>query len=299
MKILPQHIKSESDLVTSHNAVCDGFLLQALKKTEIAEPYIKDALQFWEELKKASNLNDLIKIDGIRNQLITAAGFSDKSQSHLSSQELIDSLKKVLDMIAEFSQDNWREQILYRNLLTKGDSLGGSMRNFTGALASIKFTGAALYALKAKNITPKITSSKGNPDKIQMIEWPGRIILFDKKSKITNTNIDVIYLDITGQKSELNYLLENRHIHIAMGELKGGIDPAGADEHWKTARSALERIRKSFKNNVPYLFFVGAAIERAMAKEIFDQLIDGRLTHAANLTSNKQLDDLVTWLISQ
>ena len=32
------------------------------------------------------------------------------------------------------------------------------------------------------------------------------------------------------------------------GELKGGIDPAGADEHWKTGNSALVRIRKAFED---------------------------------------------------
>jgi hypothetical protein len=33
---------------------------------------------------------------------------------------------------------------------------------------------------------------------------------------------------------------------IALGELKGGIDPGGADEHWKTAQAAFNRIRQAF-----------------------------------------------------
>jgi len=86
--------------------------------------------------------------------------------------------------------------------------------------------------------------------------------------------------------------------YIAAGELKGGIDPAGADEHWKTANSALDRIRTSFikEKTKPALFFVGAAIESSMATEIFEQLENGHLAHAANLTSNKQLEDLASWL---
>jgi len=35
-----------------------------------------------------------------------------------------------------------------------------------------------------------------------------------------------------------------------MGELKGGIDPAGADEHWKTANKALDKMRKPFTPNI-------------------------------------------------
>lgn len=57
-----------------------------------------------------------------------------------------------------------------------------------------------------------------------------------------------------------------------LGELKGGIDPAGADEHWKTANTALDRIRNSFAN-VGYSVktsFVGAAIANAMAVEILN-----------------------------
>ena len=87
--------------------------------------------------------------------------------------------------------------------------------------------------------------------------------------------------------------------YIALGELKGGIDPAGADEHWKTAHSALERIRAAFqeKNLNPSTFFIGAAIEKAMAREIFDQLQNGLLSNAANLTNEKQLVSICKWLM--
>jgi hypothetical protein len=55
--------------------------------------------------------------------------------------------------------------------------------------------------------------------------------------------------------------------YVALGELKGGIDPAGADEHWKTARTALDRMRKAFNGAgySPRTFFIGAAVEKKMA----------------------------------
>jgi type II restriction enzyme len=85
-----------------------------------------------------------------------------------------------------------------------------------------------------------------------------------------------------------------------LGELKGGIDPAGADEHWKTANSALNRIRTSFdkKKLKPQTFFVGAAIENAMAVEIFKLLKSGTMSNAANLTSDKQLTSVCDWIIN-
>ena len=87
--------------------------------------------------------------------------------------------------------------------------------------------------------------------------------------------------------------------YLALGELKGGIDPAGADEHWKTANSALNRIRTAFsnRNRFPKTFFIGAAIETAMAREIYQQLEDQILSNGANLTNEAQVVSLCAWLI--
>ena len=86
---------------------------------------------------------------------------------------------------------------------------------------------------------------------------------------------------------------------LAFGELKGGIDPAGADEHWKTAQTALSRIRDAFedKNLSPSLFFIGAVIVESMAQEIWQQLEAGTLKNAANLTNADQVASLCQWLV--
>jgi type II restriction enzyme len=88
--------------------------------------------------------------------------------------------------------------------------------------------------------------------------------------------------------------------YIALGELKGGIDPAGADEHWKTANSALERIRSGFRKLklVPQTVFIGAAIENSMASEIYKQLQKGTLDNAANLTDDEQLTTICEWILN-
>jgi type II restriction enzyme len=82
--------------------------------------------------------------------------------------------------------------------------------------------------------------------------------------------------------------------------LKGGVDPAGVDEHWKTANSALNRIRTSFEkvNISPNTFYIGAAIETSMAFEIFYLMQSGSLCNAANLTSERQLTTICDWMIN-
>ena len=45
--------------------------------------------------------------------------------------------------------------------------------------------------------------------------------------------------------------------------------------------------------------FIGAAIESAMAKEIYAQCISGQLNNCANLTKDNQLVEICDWLISK
>ena len=290
---------SVSDLVTTTAAICDGFLTQALAKIEKATPLIKEARQFRLALKSIPEIAGLLGCEEIYEDLLSAAGLSEKARSHLEKEELESVLGEVLRAIGKRSQRGWRDELVYRFLLTKGDALGGSMRNITGAFAGRRFSEAILHALDARGIKPAVRRSSNDREKIQEIEWKGRLLLFDKPPKFFGNNIDVILLGKLSRKTPTPDLLETQTAFVACGELKGGIDPAGADEHWKTARSALERIRASFPaDRCPALFFCGAAIETAMAKEIVAQLKDGRLTRAANLTVPKQVGELADWLVA-
>ena len=118
---------------------------------------------------------------------------------------------------------------------------------------------------------------------------------------VVKKNVDLSILDgtIDDLKKGKQSIIHSIDAYVALGELKGGIDPAGADEHWKTANSALERIRKSFskKKKKPQTFFIGAAIENSMASEIFKQLRTGSLNNAANLTNDDQLTSICEWIV--
>lgn len=290
--MIPKFIKKAEDLQTKHRAICDGFLAQALQKTEKAKPFVEEAKIFYQALKKVNSVEKLLQLTKHRNDLASACGFSDKAKYRLTTIELNDSIKRVLQQIYKESGKDFRENILYRYLLTKGDTLGGSMRNITGSSAGKKLTEKIIEKLGGKEITVK--SEKG---KIQRVLWNDKILLFDVKPPLMKNNIDVILLKVKPNISIEN-LLKDKTSYIACGELKGGIDPAGADEHWKTANTALGRIRKTFGRSCPHLFFIGAAIEMSMAKEIFRQLKEGKLSYAANLNEEEQLDDLVAWLLS-
>lgn len=293
---VPKFIRSSTDLVTPRKATVDGFLGQALEKTKRAQPLVAEAIKLFQCLKEVPDIHTCAALKPIRAQLLAAAGFSQKSLNHLSESEQQTALEAALRAIDATSPSDWRMDVFCRYLLTLGDALGGSMRNVTGAAGGARFSEAILAALVAKHVRPDVHKSDGG--KTQMIIWPKRLLVFDKTPKFIGKNIDVILLDSSRSRPSLQERLEAVEDYLACGELKGGIDPAGADEHWKTANSALIRIRTACAKVAPKLFFVGAAIETSMAEEIFAQLNDGRLSHAANLTVPRQLQDLAEWLVS-
>lgn len=296
---MTKHIEKASDLITSHKATVEGFLKQALTKTQKATPYSEAATKFHQALQKVEDINTLdvlLADENYRVGLIAAAGLSLKATSHLTKQELDDAIKSVFSTLRDNFGEAFRDEIVYRYLLTMGDTLGGSMRNYIGAEAGIKLTSAIRFALSAQQ--PAVTIKQSDKGKVQQIAWDSRLLLFDAKTKLVGNNVDVVLLD-TSLAPTFKELITIPQAYLSCGELKGGIDPAGADEHWKTARSALARIQTTFANynHRPALFFVGAAIERRMAQEIYKDLQSGLLTHAANLTVPEQVEDLAAWLI--
>jgi type II restriction enzyme len=124
-------------------------------------------------------------------------------------------------------------------------------------------------------------------------------LLFNNKVSIVRTNIDICLLAVSHSEltSQTN---DTPSAYVALGELKGGIDPGGADEHWKTASKALSRIRVAFARYGPVAptFFVGAAIATRMAQEIWTELEDGTLHNAANLNDLTQVSSLCQWLVT-
>jgi hypothetical protein len=70
-------------------------------------------------------------------------------------------------------------------------------------------------------------------------------------------------------------------------EVKGGADPAGSDEHWKTASRALSRIIEAAKDtgrSQPPLSFFGTTIVAKVAVEIRAWIDRGDLASAHNLS---------------
>jgi len=279
-----------SDLVTTSAAIAEGFVWQVTEKSERANRILQGLPNLAIEIDYYDGSTDSLS-DELVDFLLAAAGMSQKSLSHIPKDIQLELISRTIDL-DRLVDSRYQDELIRRALLTHGDSLGGEMRNVVGQRAQQLLSEAILNALENSGLKPQAKRSKQG--KITTIDWPGRQIIFDKKPRFIGKSIDLILLnDPSG--------IEKPSAFLACGELKGGIDPAGADEHWKTARSAFERIRDAFSGrglSSPKLFFIGSAIEDAMAKEIFKQLSDGSLEAAANLNYSKQLTEAISKLIS-
>jgi len=189
------------------------------------------------------------------------------------------------------------------------------LRNVGGALAQQKLTRAILSSLMlaktpyhwlhpmAKGWIPMSKQDAGIEFHARGLAWSAnggsRCIVYNLTVPLVRKNVDMCLFHCSPNECD-KAIYADPAAYVAVGELKGGIDPAGADEHWKTARTALSRIREAFgkQGYSPKTFFVGAAIVESMASEIWDELRAGTLDNAANLTKPSQVHALCDWLIS-
>ncbi len=318
-KIKPNSIiKKAADLVTPREKTRSGFISLALEKNYLAVPYIEEAKALKALANQTKKPQDLLHAQGLRVGLLTASGLSDKSLNHLTEEDKTIAIKGLIEKFLEPAGDSFIDELIYRYLLTKGDALGGRIRNLAGVLGERKFLRSMLsvlnlsgidYHWKDSDTDTWLSKPKDDTDiekRIKALYWlqntDHRLLIMNVTVPTVKKNVDLSILNGTPDdlKRGKQSIIYHNEKYIALGELKGGIDPAGADEHWKTAHSALGRIRTSFKKIKfePQTFFIGAAIENSMATEIFKQFQKGLLNNAANLTDDEQLTSICEWILN-
>lgn len=281
---------SANDLITKPEQTVSGFVWQATQKTELSTSYISKAINAKKRQLEFADIEKIFEDKELYDFIVGACCLSRKSLNHISKEAQTKIFTSLIDF-SQVPQTDYFDELVYRFLLTSGDSMGGSMRNLVGQSAQIMFTDQCISYLQSESI--KYSCQYSLSGKVTAISWENKLLIFDKKPKFINKSIDFILL-------AKSCSIENPSDYVACGELKGGIDPAGADEHWKTARSALERIHSAFKDRhavPPKLYFVGAAIEKSMAEEIEQLLVAEWLAGAANLNVKPQINAIIKDMI--
>jgi hypothetical protein len=306
------HINASNDLITSYEEIRAGFVSLALEKNRQATPYVEQARALKVRAQHASSPNDLLNLSDIQEALLATAGVSNKAAGHMMPEDKVEAVKGLIETFLIPAGEKFVEELVFRFLLTKGDALGGTMRNIGGALAQSKLNRSIISSLTLRGIkyawlhgpSNKWIETSGTEADIERqirgISWANngnkRTIVYNLSIPLVKNNVDLSLLDCN--HANLTQKVKDPGSYILLGELKGGIDPAGADEHWKTANTALIRIRTAFtnRNHTPFTFFLAAAIAKKMANEIWDQLERGELSNAANLTNPQQVASLAQWI---
>jgi hypothetical protein len=312
------HLSSSDDLVTTYEAIRAGFIELALEKNRRATPFVAEARALKAAASLANTPIELLNIQEIQPALLTAAGISNKAVARLQPEDKAEAIHGLINNFLDPAGENFVEELVFRFLLTRGDTLGGSMRNVGGALAQRKLTRAIISNLRiagkryqwlhsTNNTWMQMTDDDSDIElHLRGLSWPkgkqNRTLIYNLTVPLIKNNVDLCLFKCSpnglATKELAKHAYSSPELYIALGELKGGIDPAGADEHWKTARTALNRIQEAFGKLglKPHTFFIGAAIEKKMAGEIWSQLGNGILENAANLTDDNQIASVSRWL---
>lgn len=314
-----RHLDNASSLVTTYADYRSGFLEFALEKNKRSVPYIEQARALKVAALEAATPQELLDIPVIQTPLLFASGISQKAKKFLNDDDKKEAIKNLIDTFLEPAGEDFIDELVYRYLLIKGDSFGGKMRNVAGVIAEEKLTRSIISTLNLFEI-PYMWLDAREPKKpiwkkqlnndyeietfVKGLSWnlegKERTLLYNMTIPLVKKNIDICLFEGNPTNTTLDSFRKNNSKCLAFGELKGGIDPAGADEHWKTANSALIRIRTSFsaQNLYPNTFFIGSAIEKSMSSEIWDQLSNNTLANAANLTKPDQVSAICSWLVT-
>ncbi len=148
-----RHLNSAADLITPYEAIRAGFVAQALEKNRRGTPFIQQARDLKTAAERAANPHALLEMPDIQASLLTAAAVSDKALNYLRPEDRRAAIVNLIENFLLPAGDNFVEELVYRFLLTRGDTLGGSMRNYGGAIAQQRLS-AALIARMRNQGTP-------------------------------------------------------------------------------------------------------------------------------------------------
>lgn len=329
-----RHLQSADALITSPSSKCRLGAIAVIEDQRSRRDVELRARVLEYKVKQALTPDDLLHMPEVEGGLLTAAGFSHEALLRFGQvqrrQIILDFVENVLrpagSGFVEALLTHFVEQSVALAQITPQRSMQAwSQRQLALCVVSeLYVSGRTFQWLHRGHTRWQAGNTLWDCMVVKALAWTvegrPRILVFDFLAPFITSEYDVVAAQANGDsrpashnvaicllhstpeqyrsKAKRPMVVRDAEFYVALGELKGGIDPAGADEHWKTANAHLSRIRRSFDalESTPQLFFVGNAIEASMAGEIWNQLENGGLSNAANLTVDRQAVSLVSWL---
>ena len=202
-------VSSDKELITSHAQTRAGFIEAALAKNEKAKPYIAQANTLRSYAKTVETPKELKNIPQIQSLLLTASGLSDKALKYFDDSDKNEAIDKLIDNFLAPAGKDFIDELVYRFLIIRGDSLGGEMRNYVGLIAQIKLIRKILSILETSGVNYSILKKKKkdrnkwdsksyeddfkDAENIAAITWKdsakSRLLVFNAKIPLVDNNI--------------------------------------------------------------------------------------------------------------
>ena len=166
----------------------------ALEKNRRAIPFVDEGRALKAAALKVAKATDLLNMKDIRPALLTASGLSAKALNYLEESDKADAISGLIEQFLDPSGDDFVDELVYRFLLIKDDSLGGKMRNVAGFLAQQIFKRAIISALSVRDLEYSWQSKSANKwiegkfssectEDVDGIHWKNngeRVVIFNK-----------------------------------------------------------------------------------------------------------------------
>ena len=304
-----------------------GIQVKALKRLDQAEPPVAypyyfclpDALVEHPELVFYYRNVAMLSRKVMRGIGLDTSGFEDKGLAPAASvaAELAAYFNRIISgLVLAGGVTPYRHIVMM--MANLGDSLGGTSRNEIGRVAMMRvihplirhlhgrgwLTGIS-YSLKGRLI-PDADEETGATASawIEIVpetnvhtlleQWETYRVWYHELRMSNGSrlllNRQLKWQDSEGKTYEVGPDLHSQVGDVEMlwaGELKGGADPAGSDEHWKTATKAMDRILDAAAATgrpKPMLSFIATILVERVAKEAQSWIEQGKLTSVYNLT---------------
>ena len=309
------HLASSNDLVTTPARFSGWSASLRFERKRRAAHIAEQGRALRVAISGATTPKNLARVKGIESALLTASGVPERNRLHWRQSERAAAIKVFIDKALSLAGPDFVEELIHRFLSTQEGVLDASMSNAGDVLAQRKIARALIAAITLRGLsylwehpTRGVWSPQPKEDSdielnLRGLSWEGgrkrRTVVFNLYVPFLRNSVAVCMLDC--EPDNLQAAVRSPSAYVALGELKGGGDSGWeGDNGGKTAKAALDKIRKGFaaSGNQPHIFFIGAAIAKKMAQEIWAGLEAGTLSNAANLTNDDQVASLSRWLCS-
>jgi len=311
-RVYLEHLTSATDLVTTHEETRAGFVELALERSRQATPLVEEARALQDAVRRAAAPLDLFDIPGIETGLLIAAGIAEKALPRLREDDRTEAINNLIKHHLEPAGDKFLEELVFRFMLHRGESLSESMRNIGKVLAQRRLTRAIISALNVAGVPyrwrakPASWVDMADDDSeiersLQGLTWGSgqraRTLLYNLNVPVVGSVVDFV-LFAAGPQLVIQSGYAEYNMFLILGELKGGADPASGERPFGMS-GALNRYRLAFEETpyMPMLIFIGAAIDEYTAMEVWEQLETDKLANAANLSRHEHLNAIARWLV--